>query len=113
MTRPAVLGELRGTPWEQRAGRSVRAELRDNLRRKLRRGGQVFPGIHAYADTVVPAVTNALLSEHDFILLGLRGQAKTRLLRQLHLLLDPEIPVIAGSELNDDPFRPLSAAGRA
>src|SRR5690625_4057890 len=113
MTPPAVLVELRGTPWEQRAGSSVGAELRDNLRRKLRRGGQVFPGIHAYADTVVPAVTNALLSEHDFILLGLRGQAKTRLLRQLHLLLDPEIPVIAGSELNDDPFRPLSAAGRA
>lgn len=112
MTRPRTLGELRGTRWERLSGRSVRSELRHNVREKLRAGADLFPGIHGYADTVEPALINALLSGHDFILLGLRGQAKTRLLRQLHLLLDPEIPVIAGTELNDDPFRPVSSAGR-
>lgn len=112
MTRPATLGELRGSQWERLAGRSVRDEIRDNVRSRLQAGQELFPGISSYADTVIPAVTNALLSRHDFILLGLRGQAKTRLLRQLTALLDEEIPVLSGTELNDDPFRPLSVAGR-
>lgn len=111
--RPATLGELRGTRWEELAGRSVREELRHNVIARLRAGAELFPGIHAYRDSVEPQLVNALLSGHDFILLGLRGQAKTRLLRQLAGLLDAEVPVIRGSELNDDPFRPLSAAGRA
>ncbi len=112
MKRPGTLGELRGTRWEQLAGRSVREELRQNVRHRLKNRKPLFPGISGYDDSVIPAVVNALLSRHDFILLGLRGQAKTRLLRQLTSLLDPEIPVLAASELNDDPFRPLSAAGR-
>lgn len=112
MSRPATIGELRGTRWERLAGRGVREELRDNVRSRLRQRDELFPGISGYGDTVIPAVVNALLSRHDFILLGLRGQAKTRLLRQLVTLLDEEIPVLAGTELNDDPFRPLSSAGR-
>ena len=77
------------------------------------RGGTIFPGVVGYADTVVPQVVNALLSKHNFILLGLRGQAKTRLLRALVGLLDEAIPVVAGCELRDDPFNPLCAACRA
>lgn len=112
MTRPRTLGELRGSRWERLAGRSVREELRQNVRAMLKDGTELFPGISGYGETVIPAVINALLSQHDFILLGLRGQAKTRLLRQLTSLLDEEIPVLAGTELNDDPFLPLSIAGR-
>ena len=77
------------------------------------RGGTIFPGVVGYADTVVPQVVNALLSKHNFILLGLRGQAKTRMLRALVGLLDETIPVVAGCELRDDPFNPLCAACRA
>lgn len=112
MSRPRTLGELRGTHWERNAGRSVRQELRDNVRERLRQGTGLFPGISGYDETVIPAVVNAILSRHDFILLGLRGQAKTRMLRQLVTLLDEEIPVLSGTELNDDPFRPLSVTGR-
>ncbi len=112
MSRPTTLGELRGTRWERLAGRGVREELRHNVRSRLKSREELFPGISGYSETVIPAVVNALLSRHDFILLGLRGQAKTRLLRQLTTLLDEEIPVLAGTELNDDPFRPLSSAGR-
>lgn len=111
--RPATLGELRRSPWAAHAGRSVKDELRANLTRRLRARGPVFRGIVGYDDTVVPQVVNALLSRHNFILLGLRGQAKTRMLRQLTELLDPEIPVLAGSELNDDPLAPVSHEGRA
>ena len=93
--------------------RSVKDELRDNLTVRLREGGSLFPGIVGYDDTVVPQVVNALLSRHNFILLGLRGQAKTRLLRALATLLDPEIPVVAGCEIHDDPMAPLCAACRA
>ncbi len=110
---PASLGELRGTEWERLAGRSVKDELRTNLRQRLADRRELFPGITGFDDTVVPAVVNAILSRHNFILLGLRGQAKSRLLRLLPGLLDEVIPVLAGSELNDDPFRPLSAAGKA
>jgi len=110
--RPATLGELRGTPWEKKAGRGVKAELRENLMAKLRAREPLFPGIRGYDESVVPQIINALLSRHNFILLGLRGQAKTRILRQLAELLDETLPVIDGSELHDDPFRPVSAEGR-
>lgn len=103
---------MRGSRWEQLAGRSVRDEIRSNLVAALQRGQQLFPGVLGYQETVVPAIVNALLSRHNFILLGLRGQAKTRILRELVTLLDPEIPYIAGTELHDDPFAPLSLEGK-
>ena len=93
--------------------RSVSEEVRDNLIRKLRAGETLFPGIIGYDDSVVPQMVNALLSQHNFILLGLRGQAKTRLLRALTTLLDEAIPVVPGCEINDDPLEPLCAACRA
>ena len=92
--------------------RTVRQEVRDNLIRKLRAGETLFPGIIGYDDSVVPQMVNALLSQHNFILLGLRGQAKTRLLRALTTLLDEAIPVVPGCEINDDPLRPLCGACR-
>ena len=113
---PAIstLGELRraierGTV----ARRSVHEEIRENLIRKLRAGEALFPGIIGYDDTVVPQLVNALLSQHNFILLGLRGQAKTRLLRALTTLLDEQIPVMPGCEINDDPLDPICAGCRA
>ncbi len=110
--RPTTLRGLRGTRWEALAGRSVRDEIRTNLVAALQRGQPLFPGVVGYDETVVPAVVNALLSRHNFILLGLRGQAKTRILRQLVTLLDAEVPYIEGTELHDDPFAPLSMEGR-
>ena len=110
--KPTTLGELRATPWATKAGRSVKQELRDNLICRLREQRAVFPGIVGYDESVTPQIVNALLSRHNFILLGLRGQAKTRILRQLLDLLDEAVPVIEGSELNDDPFCPVSAEGR-
>src|SRR5688572_3389956 len=95
------------------AHRTVQEEVRENLIEALRGGGPLFPGIIGYDDSVVPQLVNALLSQHNFILLGLRGQAKTRLLRALVTLLDETIPVMPGCELNDDPFAPLCAACRA
>ena len=92
---------------------SVRDELRTNLIRRLAAGDTLFPGIIGYGDTVVPQVVNAILSRHTFILLGLRGQAKTRLLRGLVDLLDETIPVVPGCEIHDDPLAPLCAACRA
>src|SRR4029453_5611381 len=92
--------------------RSVKDEVRQNLIDKLRRGETLFPGIIGYDDTLVPQIVNAILGRHNFILLGLRGQAKTRILRALTALLDNEIPVVPGSEVNDDPLQPLSAHGR-
>lgn len=88
--------------------RSVREELRENLIRKLRTGENLFPGIVGYDETVVPMLVNAILSRHDVLLLGLRGQAKTRLLRQLTDLLDEWIPVVLGASLNDDPMAPVA-----
>src|SRR5688572_22887270 len=93
--------------------RSVHEEVRQNLIAKLRAGQTLFPGIVGYDDTVVPQLVNALLSRHNFILLGLRGQAKTRLLRALATLLDETIPVMAGCEINDDPLAPICGACRA
>ena len=106
---PGTLGELKAAGYRSR---SVKDELRDNLIRKLEAGETLFPGIRGYDDSVIPHLTNAILSRHDFILLGLRGQAKSRILRQLVSLLDPGIPVIAGSEINDDPLVPISKYGR-
>jgi magnesium chelatase subunit I len=104
-----TLGALKASGYRPR---SVKQELRDNLRGRLGCGGPLFPGILGYDRTVIPAVVNALLAGHDFILLGLRGQAKTRILRSLTTLLDAAIPVLAGSELNDDPLAPISVPGQ-
>jgi magnesium chelatase subunit I len=90
----------------------VKDEMRANLIAKLRNGERLFPGILGYDESVVPQIVNAVLAKHNFILLGLRGQAKSRIIRQLTGLLDDEMPIIAGSEINDDPFAPLSAYGR-
>src|ERR687897_114562 len=112
-SRPATLGELKASVARgslQR--RSVKDEVRQNLIAKLRRGEPLFPGIIGYDDTVIPQIVNAILARHNFILLGLRGQAKTRILRALTSLLDEAIPVVPGSEINDDPLAPLSAYGR-
>jgi len=109
---PTTLGELRGSRWERLAGRSVKDELRANLIAKLRDGAPIFPGVLGYQETVTPAVVNAVLSRHNFILLGLRGQAKTRILRQLTDLLDEFIPYIEGTELHDDPFAPITKEGQ-
>src|SRR5687767_7758859 len=94
------------------AHRTVQEEVRENLIAKLRAGGPLFAGIIGYDDTVVPQLVNALLSRHNFILLGLRGQAKTRLLRALVTLLDEHIPVMPGCEINDDPLNPICATCR-
>jgi magnesium chelatase subunit I len=107
--RPTTLGALRASGYRTR---SVKTEIRENLIAKLKSGETVFPGIVGYEDSVVPALANAVLARHNFILLGLRGQAKSRILRQLAGLLDEAIPVLAGSEVNDDPFHPISKHGR-
>ena len=107
--RPATVRELRQSGYRPR---SVKDEMRSNLVRKLRGREELFPGVLGYDDTVVPQIVNGLLARHDFILLGLRGQAKSRILRQLAAFLDDEIPILAGSEINDDPFHPVSRHGR-
>jgi magnesium chelatase subunit I len=104
MTQARTLAELRQSGW--RSG-GVKEEMRRNLVRKLEAGETLFPGILGYDDSVVPQVANAVLSRHNMILLGLRGQAKSRLLRSLTTLLDPALPIVAGCEIHDDPFRPL------
>jgi magnesium chelatase subunit I len=110
---PRTLGELRRAIENgQVPRRPVRSEIRENLIRKLRAGEDMFPGIIGYDETVVPQVVNAILSRHNFILLGLRGQAKTRLLRALTTLLDEAIAVVPGCEINDDPLAPLCASCR-
>ncbi|MBX3143196.1 MAG: sigma 54-interacting transcriptional regulator [Trueperaceae bacterium] len=110
---PKTLGELRGGVWERRARRSVKDELRQNLLAKLRSGAPLLEGVLGYEDSVEPALVNALLSRHNFILLGLRGQAKTRILRSLVDLLDAYVPYVDGTELHDDPFAPVSVEGKA
>jgi magnesium chelatase subunit I len=113
-SKPRTLGDLKRIPdFDPRgASRSVKDELRRNLLRAIEKGDTLFPGIHGYEDTVVPQIVNALLSRHNFILLGLRGQAKSRILRGLINLLDTEMPVIAGCEINDDPLKPICRACR-
>src|SRR4051794_338260 len=98
-----TLGELRASGYRVR---SVKDEMRENLLAKIASGESTFPGIHGYERTVIPAIHNAILSRHDIILLGLRGQAKTRMLRSLIMLLDERIPIIEGCEINDSPFAP-------
>ncbi len=107
--QPKTLGELRRSAWseEKIANRTVRQELRENLLQKLEKGEPIFPGVHGYDDTVIPQITNAVLSRHHFILLGLRGQAKSRILRGLVAFLDTQVPVIAGCEINDNPYKPI------
>ncbi|MGH7586566.1 MAG: magnesium chelatase, partial [Gemmatimonadales bacterium] len=112
--RPTTIAALRRSPWGQPplCARSVRDEIRANILRELGGGSPLFPGVLGYEDSVTPQVVNALLARHDFILLGLRGQAKTRILRLLTRFLDPAIPIVAGSEVNDDPFAPISRFAR-
>ena len=115
MSVARTLGELRVSPFsEKRLGsRHVKDEMRDNLMARLREQGDnpdpapIFPGIVGYDDTVVPQIVNAILSRHNFILLGLRGQAKSRILRALTTLLDPELPYVAGCEIHDNPYAPI------
>ncbi|MGA7460253.1 MAG: magnesium chelatase [Candidatus Korobacteraceae bacterium] len=107
---PQTLAELRRSqqfPEERVRNRRVKDEMRDNLIVRLRDGGQVYPGIVGYDDTVVPQIINAILSRHNFILLGLRGQAKSRILRALTTLLDPELPYLRGCEIHDNPYDPI------
>ena len=107
---PTTLGALKRSPWGEpsRAKRSVKSEIRANLLARIRTGGTLLPGVIGYEETVLPQLVNALLSRHNFILLGLRGQAKSRILRALTALLDDEMPIVAGSEINDSPFAPIS-----
>ena len=109
MNLPRTLGELRKSVFsEQRLHtRKTKDELRENLISRLRSGETIFPGIIGYEDTVVPQLVNAILSRHNFILLGLRGQAKSRILRALTGLLDPQMPYVAGCEIHDNPYDPI------
>jgi magnesium chelatase subunit I len=110
MSRARTVGDLKKTV--SAPGSSVKEEMRRNLLRKLSTREPLFPGILGYEDSVIPQVTNAILSRHNMILLGLRGQAKSRLLRSLTSLLDPAIPAVAGCEIGDDPFAPLCRSCR-
>ncbi len=117
---PATLGALRASEFTPaRVCRSVKDELRENLIARLRSKASakdgdatLFPGIVGYEDTVIPQLVNAVLSRHNFILLGLRGQAKSRILRALTTLLDPQVPYVAGSEVRDNPYAPISKFSR-
>ncbi|HPF14459.1 MAG: magnesium chelatase [Planctomycetes bacterium] len=109
MQRPQTLGQLKQSGYRPR---TVRQELRENLIERLRSGEPVFPGIIGFDRTVLPQIQNAILSGHDFILLGLRGQAKTRILRSLANLLDEAIPAIADSPLNEDPLAPMTSEAK-
>src|SRR5262249_26373805 len=109
MSFPRTLGELRRSPFSEDRLRSrrVKDELRENLITKLEQDTPIFPGIVGYDDTVVPQIVNAILSRHSFILLGLRGQAKSRILRALTNLLDAQLPYVAGCEIHDNPYAPI------
>lgn len=107
--RPRTLGELRASGYQTE---TVKDEMRRNLITKIKAGEPLFPGILGYDDTVIPQVHNAVLSRHDLLFLGLRGQAKTRMLRQLVTLLDDALPIVEGSEVNDNPYAPISKEAR-
>jgi len=113
-TKPTTLGELKKLPGYAAGSprRTVKDELRANILQKLEAGEPLFPGIHGYEETVLPQIANALLARHNFILLGLRGQAKSRILRGLIDFLDKEIPYITGCEIHDNPLAPLCKACR-
>src|SRR5262245_55485573 len=106
----STLGDLRRSDYRTRP---IKTEIRDNLVTRLQAGERLFPGIIGYDETVIPQLVNAILSRHNFILLGLRGQAKSRILRGLVDLLDERIPVVPGCEIHDNPLAPLCAACRA
>jgi magnesium chelatase subunit I len=112
--KPETLGQLRRSPLfdPRKAARKVKDEMRENLLCALERKQPLFSGIHGYEDTVIPQIVNAILARHNFILLGLRGQAKSRILRALIELLDAEIPYIAGCEIHDHPLHPLCRSCR-
>jgi magnesium chelatase subunit I len=112
---PKTLGELKQSPHgvPERYRRSVKDEMRQNLLARLCTSAPLFAGVIGYDDTVMPQIVNAILSRHNFILLGLRGQAKSRILRSMVSLLDDVMPIIAGSEVNDNPFSPISKFGRS
>jgi magnesium chelatase subunit I len=110
VTLPKTLGDLKASGW---VSRSVKEEMRENLLRAIAEGRQPFEGIVGYESSVIPQVTQAILAKHDILLLGLRGQAKTKLLRLLPQLLDDVIPYIDGSEIYDNPYEPLSVYGRS
>src|SRR3954466_8191770 len=107
MTHPkiATVGQLKQTDYR---ASSVKDELRRNLIKKLKTGEELFPGIVGYRDSVIPQIVNGILSKHDLLFLGLRGQAKTRIIRLLPTLLDEWIPTLSGVEINDDPIAPLT-----
>lgn len=108
-TKVHTLGELKAAGWKDL---SIKDEMRNNLLAKLRAGETIFPGIIGYDKTVVPQVIQAVLAKHDFLLLGLRGQAKTRMIRQLVNLLDDTMPIIEGSPIHESPYRPLTRQSR-
>src|SRR6186997_861373 len=107
--KASTLGELKKQGY---ISRSIKDELRVNLIKKIKAKENAFPGILGYEDSVIPDTERALLSRHNILFLGLRGQAKTRMARQMTALLDEYIPVVSGSEINDDPLQPLSHFGR-
>src|SRR5207237_10922670 len=106
--QPPTVGQHKQTVYKPS---SVKDELRRNVIRALREKQELFPGIVGYRDTVIPQIINGILSRHDLLFLGLRGQAKTRILRMLPLLLDEWIPVLADVEINDDPIAPITRTG--
>lgn len=107
--RPASIGQLRESGWESVP---VKEEMRRNALARIRAGETLVDGVHGYEDTVLPQVENAILAGHDIIFLGERGQAKTRIIRSLTGLLDEWLPIVAGSEINDDPYTPVSRHAR-
>jgi magnesium chelatase subunit I len=112
---PKTLGALKQSPYgvPSRARRTVKDEMRQNLLARLCTGAPLFPSVLGYEESVMPQIVNAILSRHNFILLGLRGQAKSRILRSLVTLMDDVMPIVAGSEVNDNPFAPISKYGRS
>lgn len=109
LTQPSTLGELRDSGY---TARSIREEMRDNLVARMREGGLLFPGIQGYEETVIPALQNAILAGQDMILLGERGQAKSRIIRSLASLLDESMPVLDGPDIPENPYDPISEQGR-
>src|SRR3954468_16247179 len=109
MSRAATLGQLRESGWESVP---VKEEIRRNAIKKVQDSEPLFPGVLGFDDTVLPQLENALLAGHDVIFLGERGQAKTRMIRSLTNLLDEWLPIVAGSEINDDPYHPVSKHAR-
>src|SRR3982750_4108882 len=107
--RPATLGQLKETGYRPA---SVKDEMRRNLIRKLQAGEELFPGIVGYRETVIPQIVNGILSKHDLLFLGLRGQAKTRILRMLPDLLDEWLPVLAAVGITEDPIAPSTRTGK-